>query len=119
MRASTTPTTWMEETEAKSSCTGCLRDRGGGGIRKGFGGHEPFWCSFLMGQSPQRGDSPAEAGWWDGRWTFFPVLEALVWCWRPMVLEVICVTSAPGLSLFLCYVAEWLSGHMLGKGTCH
>lgn len=28
MRASTTPTTWMEETEAKSSCMGSLRDKG-------------------------------------------------------------------------------------------
>lgn len=32
IRASTTA--WMEETEAKSSCMGSLRDRGGGGIRK-------------------------------------------------------------------------------------
>ena len=39
MRASTTPTTWMEETEAKSSCMGLLRDRGGGDIRKGVSGH--------------------------------------------------------------------------------
>lgn len=31
MRASTTA--WMEETEAKSSCMGSLRDRGEGGIR--------------------------------------------------------------------------------------
>lgn len=32
MRASTTA--WMEETEAKSSCMGSLRDRGGGVIRE-------------------------------------------------------------------------------------
>lgn len=37
MRASTTA--WMEETEAKSSCMGSLRDRGGGGIRERVWGH--------------------------------------------------------------------------------
>lgn len=34
MRASTTLTTWIEETEAKSSCIGSLRDRGGGRHQK-------------------------------------------------------------------------------------
>lgn len=42
-----------------------------------------------------------------GRWALFPVLERLVWCWRPMVLEAIHIPSALGLSLFLCYFAEW------------
>lgn len=37
MRASTTA--WMEESEARSSCMGSLRDRGGEGIRKGVWGH--------------------------------------------------------------------------------
>lgn len=39
MRASTMPTTWMEETEAKSSCTGSLGGRSGGGIREGLLGN--------------------------------------------------------------------------------
>ena len=36
-----------------------------------------------------------------------------------LVLEAIQVISASGLSLFLCYFAEWLRGHVLGEGTCH
>lgn len=35
------------------------------------------------------------------------------------VLEAIHVVIVPGLSLFLCYFAEWLRGHVLGEGICH
>ena len=54
---------------------------------------------------------------WCWRPTLFPVLETLVCCWRPTVLEAIHVTS-PGLSPFLCYFAERLSRRVLGEGTC-
>lgn len=115
MRASTTPTTWMEETEAKSSCTGSLRDRGGRGIRKGFWETLTLWCSFLRGAEPKGETAKGVVGW---EVALFPVPETSVRCWRPTVLEAIHVTSALGLSLFLCYFTEWLSECVLSEGTC-
>lgn len=62
MRASTMPTTWMEETEAKSSCTGSLRGRSGGGIREGFWGINPF-CAHLAEVEPKKCSVPPLGSW--------------------------------------------------------
>lgn len=82
---------------------------------KGFGRHEPFWCSFLRGAEPKGETAKGVVGW---EVTLFPVPETSVQCWRPTVLEAIHVASALGLSLFLCYFTEWLSGRVLSEGTC-
>lgn len=75
MRASTTPTTWMEETEAKSSCMGSLRDRDGLRHQKRGFGALTLLVFIPEGAEPEGETAQPRRGWWGRRWALFPVLE--------------------------------------------